>query len=36
MIEAWDRMTEKWDREIGKHKLNGGSEYEIEKVEQTR
>ena len=26
----------KWDRELGKHKLKGGTEYEIEKAEQAR
>ena len=39
LIKAWERTSKKRrDGEIGKHKLkwNGSTEYEIEKVKQTR
>ena len=39
LIKAWEKLQKKkkWrDGEVGEHKWNGSTEYEREKVEQTR
>ena len=36
LIKSWERTSKRKHGEIGKYKWNGSTEYEIEKVKQTR